>query len=525
VAGSGRLTRGSVIGNGVVIGVWTLPWAACGVVQFDPWLTPWLFNPFGPFTLYFFLPMVYLADWCFGPLVLLITGLSTVGLGRSWRWRVAWIVAVVAGAAFELAAIRYGHLLSVTPYDAARRSWYLLAFTAGFILLAVVLALLAGSPRADLAAARAGLRSAASRAARTDGSRSLVTLGTVAIAAVIALVLLARGPGPVMRVASNGTTVTAIALSPNGKDLALADDGGDVIVSADSAGRPVLAISGGTAADWGQQTNALAFSPSGGVLALGNSSSTGGGGETQAWSTVTGRRIFGVPDPVGSGPVHAVAFSPDGTVIASGDKAGSVFLLDSATGRRLAWLKAAPSIIDSVAFSPDGRELASAAYDGTVSLWSTATGKVTATTTVPGVAGSVPDPASQPISVSFLSGGRTLTIGDARSGLYRWTAGAGQPTRLVTWTCGAGVSCENSLAVSPDGKSVVVTGQGAAGRDAYVWDLASGSLLAKISDPADYKVTSVAVSADGSDLAIGDDDGSPDTSVTFPPSAYVYKLA
>jgi photosystem II stability/assembly factor-like uncharacterized protein len=79
----------------------------------------------------------------------------------------------------------------------------------------------------------------------------------------------------------------------------------------------------------------------------------------------------------------------------------------------------------------------------------------------------VPDPASQPISVSFLPGGRTLAIGDARSGLYRWTAGAGQPTRLVTWTCGTGVSCENSLAVSPDGKSVVVTGQGAAMRRQY----------------------------------------------------------
>jgi WD40 repeat protein len=215
---------------------------------------------------------------------------------------------------------------------------------------------------------------------------------------------------------------------------------------------------------------------------------------------VTGRRIFGVPDPAGSGPVHAVAFSPDGAVIASGDKAGSVFLFGSATGRRLAWLKAGPSTIDSVAFSPDGRELAGAAYDGTVSLWSIAAGKVIATTTVPGVAGIEPDQASQLISVSFLPGGRNLAIGDARSGLYRWTAGADKLARPVTWTCDGGFSCKNSLALSPDGKSVAVTGQGAAGRDAYVWDLASGSLVAHISDPAGYKVTSAALGADGSNL-------------------------
>lgn len=103
MTGSGRLTRGSVIGNGVVIVAWTVPWAACSVAQFDPLLTPWLFNPFAPFT--FFLPLLYAADWFFGALLLLGMGLSTAGTGRGWRWRIAWILTVAAGTVFEYAAL------------------------------------------------------------------------------------------------------------------------------------------------------------------------------------------------------------------------------------------------------------------------------------------------------------------------------------------------------------------------------------------------------------------------------------
>jgi hypothetical protein len=68
--------------------------------------------------------------------------------------------------------------------------------------------------------------------------------------------------------------------------------------------------------------------------------------------------------------------------------------------------------------------------------------------------------------------------------------------RRIAWAC-SGVSCDNAIAFSPDGSSVAVTGQGAGGRAADVWNTATGTLVAEVSDPADYKVVSAAFGANG----------------------------
>jgi WD40 repeat protein len=217
--------------------------------------------------------------------------------------------------------------------------------------------------------------------------------------------------------------------------------------------------------------------------------------------------------------------------VASGDSTGTVALIDAATGRELARLSGGSSTVDSLAFSPDGTEIAGATYGGTVTLWSTATGHVIAATALPGVTPSAPANAARPVAVSFVRGGGTLEIGDARSGLYQWTTSTGSLVQRIAWACG-GMSCDNAIAFSPDGSSVAVTGQGAGGRAADVWNTATGTLVAKVSNPADYKVVSAAFSANGAELAIGDFDGGPDDvrnwdmgeGLTFTPSAYVYKI-
>ena len=509
-------TRAFAIGNGVIVCAWTLPWAALAVALFDPWLAPWLFNLSGPFA--FFLPLVYIPASALGAVVVLVRGLCFI---RGQTRLSAYVLLVCAGVALDWAVAWRGHWFNYVPYYAGHPRWSVLAAGAGYVLLAVMLATLpTGSPRSALAVVRASLRATWRQAERRD----LTVCATAAIVAVIAGVLLIW-PWPaaqVMRVPEDATEVTVVAFSRNGADLAVADDANDVSVSAVPSGRRLLAASGDAVS--------FAFSPSGGVVAVGVGGVRGEhGGATQVWSTASGRRIFSVRDP--GAYVDTVAFSPDGTVVASGDSTGTVALIDAATGHELVRLSGGSSTVDSLAFSPDGTEIAGATYAGTVTLWSTATGHVIAATALPGVTPSVWANAPRPIAVSFVRGGGTLAIGDARSGLYQWTTSTGSLVRRIAWAC-SGMSCDNAIAFSRDGSSVAVTGQGAGGRAAEVWNTATGTLVAKVSDPADYKVVSAAFSANGAELAIGDFDGGPDDvqspgmgeGLTFTPSAYVYKI-
>lgn len=72
-------------------------------------------------------------------------------------------------------------------------------------------------------------------------------------------------------------------------------------------------------------------------------------------------------NPEGSNGVNAVAFSPDGATLALGDGYGRTYLWDVATGRVTATLKdpgSGSSSVDAVGFSPDGKTLAIAVGAG-----------------------------------------------------------------------------------------------------------------------------------------------------------------
>jgi WD40 repeat protein len=198
--------------------------------------------------------------------------------------------------------------------------------------------------------------------------------------------------------------VTALALSPNGKYLAL--NGPDVWSIATS--RRVWHDSPfpGTAA-----ARSAAFSPDGSLLAEGYS----GYQRVRTivlWDTVTREPVgalewetppgaFDVPiafSPDGvslasgtcdslvrlwdvptkslrhvcsghSGAIYSVAYSPNGTLIASGSDDGTVRLWDAATGELARVFEGHTATVYSIAFSPDGALLASGSADGTVRLW------------------------------------------------------------------------------------------------------------------------------------------------------------
>jgi WD40 repeat protein len=118
----------------------------------------------------------------------------------------------------------------------------------------------------------------------------------------------------------------------------------------------------------GLYVTTIAVSGNGKVLAI-------GGDLIQLWDAQTGELIHSLQGLVSG--TRSVAISPDSQTVAAGGKDGKVLLWDVPSGRLKATLKEpgwgwfGSSEIYSVAFSPDGKTLASASQDETVRLWKT----------------------------------------------------------------------------------------------------------------------------------------------------------
>lgn len=161
----------------------------------------------------------------------------------------------------------------------------------------------------------------------------------------------------------------AIAFSPNGEFLTMADGGHVRIWNLDS--RQVVA-------DIDARTSlvrAVAFSPDGKFLA------TGGGKQDddpvnfviRLWDTTTWEEALNIGDQ--TSPISNVAFSPDNQILASENRDGA-YLWDAANGQlihALRWRSNQPTL-SGMAFSPDGKTFA-LADSPTASLWDVETGK------------------------------------------------------------------------------------------------------------------------------------------------------
>jgi WD40 repeat protein/DNA-binding SARP family transcriptional activator len=192
--------------------------------------------------------------------------------------------------------------------------------------------------------------------------------------------------------------ITELALSPDGKTLAIGDDWGRVTLwDLTSRTRWVLQAAG---------ANSFQFSPDGTILAVASH-----GGEVRLWD-VTDRSL--VPRwrlPADRSDALAVAFTPDGRTLATGGQEGTVVLWDMRTGRQLgAPLAGHASGVARGAFSPDGRVLAT--VNGEAILWDLASHTQ--------IGAALPIRSEGPHAVAFLPGGSQLAAASPDGSVVVW---------------------------------------------------------------------------------------------------------
>jgi len=217
-------------------------------------------------------------------------------------------------------------------------------------------------------------------------------------------------------------------------------------------------------------------------------------------------------DVVPTRVVFALAFGPDGRQLLGAGSDGTIRIWETGKERPLRVLLGHDSGQISACWSPDGKYLASSGEDGTLRLWDPLAGRLLRTLVSPRSSGPVawspdgrlvatigrsphevrlwdvaglrkhkvlPSPDSRlPLSLAWSPDSKLLASGCESGSIAVWDVSTG--TRLHDWTCDdAGRNVERAM-FAPDGRLLAA----AAGNRAYVWEIPSGSTVAKLDHKA-----------------------------------------
>src|SRR5215471_14437994 len=306
-----------------------------------------------------------------------------------------------------------------------------------------------------------------------------------------------RQTGPrLLAGASLGTA--AVTFSPDGALVATGDINGHAYLWDTATGQRTATLANFSSRAGARipSADSVAFSPGGGTLAVGTNN-----GRTYLWNVATVKNTAVLTDAGTSrnSSVNAIAFSPSGALLATGDCNGTSYLWNLGTMKNIAVLTE-PAIghacVTSVAFSPDGTLLATGDTDGRAYLWNLATNRVSA----------ILANGSPVSSVAFNPGGTILATGN-KHGTDLWIATTGKPAaRLVA---PAGFRDVSALAFGPGGE---VLAAGNSEGSTVLWNITARRRTATLVDPLETGgsptgVNTVAISPDGSTLAVGDFNG------------------
>ena len=209
--------------------------------------------------------------------------------------------------------------------------------------------------------------------------------------------------GKTLRVLRVGWDVNAVALSPNGRNLAVAGEdkgpaGGTLWLWDMEAGKCRLAAKRRLFS-----FTSVAFSRDGRTLAAGDE-----WGVLTLWEVATGKvrsSLFSRPE------VLSFAFVAEGSLLAAGTFEGDIRVWDFRTGKEQPRLKGHTKRVRAVAASRSGRLLASASSDHTVRLWDMSSRK-----------GALVVKQTLIVStVAFSPDGRLLALGDKGGTIRLWS--------------------------------------------------------------------------------------------------------
>jgi WD40 repeat protein len=152
-------------------------------------------------------------------------------------------------------------------------------------------------------------------------------------------------------------SINALAFSPDGGRMVIADASGRVLLWDVGAGRELTRWQAHESGILG-----LALSPDGRLIAT----ACYADGGVRLWDAISGGQRGALKV---STCVPALAFSPDGTLLAMARGDGIASLSDVASGRQVGAVRVLSASLHAVAFSEDGRVLATGGSDGAVRLW------------------------------------------------------------------------------------------------------------------------------------------------------------
>lgn len=157
--------------------------------------------------------------------------------------------------------------------------------------------------------------------------------------------------------------VLAIAISPDGQQLAASDGTGNVKVFSTDTGQQLQTLVGHQDQVW-----SVVWSPDGTRLASGSMDKT-----ARIWNVSTGREELRVTAHTQT--VMDLAWSPDGSRLATASNDASLAIWDAESGENLQTIKGHADALLGVDWSSDGTRIVTGSIDESVRIWNATTGE------------------------------------------------------------------------------------------------------------------------------------------------------